>query len=392
MGLVQAFKGALQGTLADQWKDIITAGYFDEHTVVAPGVLKQINKGRVSNYNTSNCVITNGSKIFIPENTAAFIFSQSGIEEIISEAGGYTYTRGQDSIFNNNGSGDSLLGRFSKSIVDQMKDRFTYDGQTSDEKQIAFINLREIRDIKFGTKEPLIYNDLFYGTDLTIQAFGSFSLKIVDPVKFVRNYVPANVVSYSFDNQKVRSQILAEFLQSFMDALNSLSTQYRISQLPSQANEIATAIQTEGSHAGTWNERFGFEVISVGIENIALSPESKELVKKYSENKMNLKAYEDISQRGSNNAAQQNISQGIKDHGLGEAGGMLFGMNMVQAMNPMTVEIQQENQTAQPIQYSKKAMSFDEKFEMLNKLKKLLDDGILSEDEFHTKKKEILGL
>ena len=38
MGLVQAFKGALGSTFADQWKDIITAGYFDEHTVVVPGI------------------------------------------------------------------------------------------------------------------------------------------------------------------------------------------------------------------------------------------------------------------------------------------------------------------------------------------------------------------
>ena len=67
MGLVQAFKGALGGTFADQWKDIITAGYFDEHTVVVPGILKQTNNGRGSNYSGSNGVITNGSKIFVPE-------------------------------------------------------------------------------------------------------------------------------------------------------------------------------------------------------------------------------------------------------------------------------------------------------------------------------------
>lgn len=28
------------GTFADQWKDIITAGHFDEHTVASPGVLQ----------------------------------------------------------------------------------------------------------------------------------------------------------------------------------------------------------------------------------------------------------------------------------------------------------------------------------------------------------------
>lgn len=172
MGLIQAFTGSIGGTFADQWKDIITAGYFDEYTVVAPGVLKQTNNGRGSNYNGSNGVISKGSKIYVPENTAAFIFSQSGIEEIISESGGYTYVEGQDSVFYNDGS--SLGNNLRKSLVDQITDRFSYGGQTSEQKQIAFVNLREIRGIKFGTKGPLIYNDIFYGVDLSVRSFGNF--------------------------------------------------------------------------------------------------------------------------------------------------------------------------------------------------------------------------
>lgn len=32
MGILQAIGGAVGGTFGDQWKDIITAGHFDEHT------------------------------------------------------------------------------------------------------------------------------------------------------------------------------------------------------------------------------------------------------------------------------------------------------------------------------------------------------------------------
>ena len=97
MTIIQAFAGALGGTFADQWKDIITAGPFDEHTAVAPGVLKRTNNGRGTNSGGSMGVISNGSKIFVPENTAAFIFSQAGIEGIITQAGGYEYQSGQSS-------------------------------------------------------------------------------------------------------------------------------------------------------------------------------------------------------------------------------------------------------------------------------------------------------
>ncbi len=52
-------------------------------------------------------------------------------------------------------------------------------------------------------------------------------------------------------------------------------------------------------------------------------------------NKMNVAAYEGVSQQAGNMAAQQRIAQGIQDNGFGD-GGMLLGMNMAQSINPMT--------------------------------------------------------
>ena len=76
MAIIKAFAGALGGTFADLWKDIITAGRFDEYVVVAPGVPRGTNNGRGSNEYGSEGVISNGSHIYVPENTAAFIFSE----------------------------------------------------------------------------------------------------------------------------------------------------------------------------------------------------------------------------------------------------------------------------------------------------------------------------
>lgn len=370
MGIIKAFTGAISGTFADQWKDIITAGTFDVHTVVSPGIYKSTYSERGTNMYGSEGVISNGSKIYVPENTAAFIFSQSGIEEIILEPGGYEYKSGQESIFDGDG--------IASSIFKQVKDRVSYGGITADYKQLAFVNLREIRDIKFGTKGAHVYNDLYYGTDLEIFAYGSFTVQVKDPVKFIRNYVPANVTYYSFNDTKVRSQILSEFLQSFTVALNSLSSTYRISQLPAQANIISEMVANDAHNAGTWGDRFGFEIVKVAIENIEFTEESRELVKQYSANKMSLKAYDDVSQRVSDIASQQKIAEGIQEKGLGDGGGMIFGMNLAQRLGA------NENQ--------KKEMSFDDQIEALKKLKDLVDAGILTEEEFQAKKREIMDL
>ena len=391
MGILQAIGGAVGGTFGDQWKDIITAGHFDEHTALIPGEQRNTDNGRGSNGHGSEGVITNGSKIYVPENTAAFIFSQSGIENIISQPGGYEYHDGQDSVFNGDGIGNS--------IFKQIGERIGYGGITSDYKQIAFVNLREIRDIKFGTRGPLMYNDLFYGTDLEIFAYGSFSIRIGDPVRFIRNFVPANVTYYSFDDQRARSQILAEFLQSFTVALNALSTQYRISQLPAQANDIAIKVANDGQNAGTWPARFGFNIVKIGIENIEFSPDSRALVQKYSANKMDLKAYEDVSQHASNVAAQQKIAHGVEADGFGDAGAMMFGAAFTQGVNPVTGAQTNAAVAQQPMAAQQPAstvavpsMSVGEQLDAVKKLKELLDAGILTKDEFDSKKKQILGL
>lgn len=373
MGLIKAFSGAISGTFADQWKDIVTADSFDEHTVMVPGILQRSNNGRGSNFYGSDGVLTNESKIFVPENTAAVIFNQAGIEEIITDAGGYQYDGGQESVF---GGGGVV-----KSIFDQVKDRVAYGGQTSDQKYISFINLREIRDIKFGTKGALIYNDVYYKTDLEIRSFGSFSIRVTDAEKLIKNFIPSNTFYYSFDDIRVRNQILSEFIQSFTVALNSLSSNYRISVLPSKANEIAETVKSTDSNAGTWKERFGFEIVSVGIENIELTEQSKILVNQYSSNRMNLSAYDDITQNASNISAQQKIAEGVQEHGLGDSG-MFFGMNLATNLNPKNASINEETQQSLPI---------EQQIELLKKLKELVDAEILTQEEFDVKKKEIMG-
>ena len=371
MGIIRAITSAVGGTFADQYKDIITAGSFDEHTVVVPGILKSTNNGRGANVNGSSGIISNGSKIFVPENTAAFIFSQSGIENIITTPGGFEYQDGEASLFNGDG--------FKKSIFKQAVDRVGYGGISSTQKEIAFVNLREIRDIRFGTRGPQVYHDLFYDCDLEIYAYGSFTIKIIDAERFIRNFVPANTSYYSFDDEKVRSQVLSDFIQSFIVALNSLSSQYRISQLPSCANTIAATITGSSINAGTWGNRFGFEIVQVSIENIEFSEASRDLVNQFNTNRMNVRAYEGVSQRASDISAQQKIATGVQENGMGNMGGMVFGMNFAQGLGTKAEQ-------------KKPALSFDEQIEALKKLKELLDAGILTQDEFESKKREIMGL
>lgn len=386
MGILDAAFDSIGGVLADQWKDIVTAAPFDEHTVVAPGIRKDSQNGRGANYGSED-ILSNGSIIFVPENTAAFVFSQAGIEQVITQPGGFEYRNGEATVFDEKDRREKGIGNI---LLGQAADRIGFSGMSSEEKRVAFVNLREIRGLKFGTRGPLAYNDLFYGTDLEIYSFGSFSVQVTDAERFVRNFVPANVTSYSLDDPQARTQLLAEFLNSFIAAVNSLSATYRISQLPSQTNEISAAIAGEDENAGTWPERFGLKLAAVAIENIEFSDQSRELVRQFSEKKMGVRAYEDVSQHAANVAAQQMIAEGVRDNGLGDGGGMLFGMNLASALNPQNGSVVGATETPQSTKGD--GGSLDDKIETLKKLKDLLDVGILSQEEFDAKKREILGL
>ncbi len=391
MGIIDAAFDSFSGTLADQWKDIVTAGKFDERTVVAPGIRKATQDGYGYNHGQAD-ILSNGSIIYVPENTAAFVFSQSGIEEVITESGGYEYRNGQLSVFDKQSREDAGIVR---TIFSQTAQRIGFSGMSPDDKRVSFVNLRELRGIKFGTHGPLAYNDSFYGTDLEIYSYGLFSIKVVDAVKFVRNYLPANVGSYSFDSLETRKQLVAEFLHSFIVALNSLSAEYRISQLPSQADAIAASIASESANAGTWPERFGIELCGIAVENIEFSEDSRELVRAFSEKKMNVKAYEGVSAEAGNMAAQQMIAEGVRDKGLGEGGNMLFGLGFAGGLNPQNasqVAAAGVAQTAPAASSTTQAQSLDEQLETLKKLKELVDMGVLTQEEFDAKKKQMLGL
>ena len=60
---------------------------------------------------------------------------------------------------------------------------------------------------------------------------------------------------------------------------------------------------------------------------------------------------------------------------------MLFGMNLAQGMTPRG-----EGVTGGSV------LPLDEQIEAVKQLKELLDEGMLSQEEFDAKKKEIMGL
>jgi len=84
---------------------------------------------------------------------------------------------------------------FSGSLDAAVKDTFErlkFGGQTPHEQRVFYINLQEIKGIKFGTRNPVNYFDQFYNAELFLRAHGSYSIRIIDPLRFYAEAVPRN--------------------------------------------------------------------------------------------------------------------------------------------------------------------------------------------------------
>ena len=133
MGFIKAFTGALSGTFADQWKDF----YAPRTDVPATAALFQAvpsgtNAGRGENYKGSENIITNGSKMIVPEGTALITVQDGQITGLIAEAGGYEFKSddvNSKSLF----AGDGILS----STLGQSWERFKFGGQPGSQ-QLAF--------------------------------------------------------------------------------------------------------------------------------------------------------------------------------------------------------------------------------------------------------------
>ena len=207
-GIDQGIRRRVGRTFADQWLDIITVGQFGEHVALMPGVYQEANQGRGSNTSIPPPSSPTARASMFPENTAAFIFDQSGIESIITESGGYEYrTGGTESVFAGDGIGKSIFG--------QIGERFKYGGEPVANKRVAFVNLREIRGLQFGTPAPAHVPTTSSTTPIRhSRARGMMSLRITNSDRVHPAISCRRTWITSVSMTPKRSRSLGEFMRS----------------------------------------------------------------------------------------------------------------------------------------------------------------------------------
>jgi membrane protease subunit (stomatin/prohibitin family) len=407
MGFIQAFQGAIGGMFADTWKDYLTIPNGVNATVgVTPGVMSGTNAGRGSNTKGSENIITNGSLIVVPEGFALITVENGAITGFVSVAGGYQWSS-TDINSQSFLSGGGLIA----STIKQSWERFKFGGQPGAQQLAFFINLKEIPDNRFGTQSEIYWDDAYMNAQVGAICRGSYTLRIVDPILFVKQFLPvqfysANAPMFDFAdfNNQAAEQLFNEVVGSLAAAFAAYTNQpdknNRISRIQSDAVGFAQSLGAAVESGYQWQGDRGLASVMAALASIEYDETSRALLADVQ------KADALMGSRG-NSFLQQSVARGVEAAGSNPTGdgalGMAFmGMGM-NAMGGMAQGLQQPP-TGQPVvagnapqaadnngSAAPAAATGEDPYEKLTKLKGLLDSGVITQEDFDAAKAKVLG-
>ncbi len=318
MGLVLAAAHAAGSTLRDQWKEYFYCDSIPSDTICVKGHKKTtgfLNRG-------NDDVITDGSIIDVADGQCMIIVASGQVYDVCAEPGVYRYSnKSEPSLFVGN------LGSSIKDVFAKMGERITFGGETAARQEVYYFNTKEITGLKYGTASPVPFRvvDQRAGIDIdiSVKAFGEYSVKVIDPILFYTN-VCSNVKD-SYKVEQISDQMRSELLTALQPAFARLSAQgIRYSEVPGHTQELADALNEELSKK--WKDIRGMEIVSFGVSSIKADEEDEKMIKDMQRNA----AYKDPSLAAATLVGAQ--AQAVKDAANNANGAAMgfMGMNAVQ--------------------------------------------------------------
>jgi membrane protease subunit (stomatin/prohibitin family) len=273
---------------------------------------------------------------------------------------------------------------------------------------VYFVNMRQISGMKWGTPQPVMVTDPEFSV-VPLRAFGTFNFRVTDPKKFFTEFAGT-------DRRVTTDEVMEHFrgivVSSFSSALKKSGKS--IVEINANAQDLGTqllpALQTDFA-------ALGLELLKFNVENVSLPEDiqkaltSQDLKIRETRRVGTAQTEVDMQRMMQENMiqlqklkAQAELSGSVEDMqkfmqmqaaiGMGTPGTpgatghsagtdmmqMAMGMNMAQQM------MQGVNAAgAKPVQSKEDVMK------TLKELGELKAAGVLTEDEFNAKKKELLA-
>jgi membrane protease subunit (stomatin/prohibitin family) len=254
-----------------------------------------------------------------------------------------------------------------------------FGGTSPFQAQVYFISMKKFIDLKWGTKSPINFKDAEL-TYVQLRASGKFSIRIKDPRQFLIEIVSTQGLYKTNEIEDYLRDAIVSRLNAVLG--KNLRTVFELGQYYPQ---IETGVKAEVTD---FFNAMGIELTDLIIVGIVPPEEVQEKINERSGMGAvgNLDAYMKFKTAQAMEKAAENEGSGMAGLGAGMGAGLGMANMMSQSFQGMKQgEEKQEETKAEEKKSSEDIMS------TIEKLGKMKTDGLITQEEFDEKKKELLA-
>ena len=260
------------------------------------------------------------------------------------------------------------------------------------------MSLKELPDNRFGTQSEIYWDDGYLNAQVGAITRGSYTLQIVDPIRFVKSFVPASylqpgqVFDFTDLDNAAASQLFNEVVSSLAPAFslytNDPAKGNRITRIQQDAIGFASSLSDAVERAYRWKTDRGLVIVKTAIVSIEYDAHTREMLKTVqradalagARGNANLQASvaAGVQAAGENAGVSGIMGMGIATGGLGG----LAGLQQPVAPAPAVV----------PAPQAAPAPAADDPIARLTKAKQMLDAGLITQADYDAVKAKALGL
>ena len=262
-----------------------------------------------------------------------------------------------------------------------------FGGNTPFTAEVWFINKTVKRNLKWGTPQRIPLLDPQFGFPINVGAFGQWGFRIDDSRSFVAQVVGAQLGA---DSTKIYEYFIGEIVEKLSQSVSRLiAGGVPLLQVNTKLTDISQAVTQAIVPEFS---RFGIELVNFSISNISIPPDEMKKIQDVMAKRMEMqvlgsvpvgqgyltaKSFEVMGEAAKNSGAVGGMMGVAAGVGLGLGAGLPMGQQMAQAVQP-------------GIQPPTSASAADSPMAKLETLKKLLDTGLLTAEEYATKRAAII--
>ena len=264
-----------------------------------------------------------------------------------------------------------------------------FGGTSPFQAQVYFIAMKKFIDLKWGTKSPINFRDAELNY-VQLRASGKFSIRVKDPRQFMVEIVSTQGLYTTNEIEDYLRDGIVSRLNSVLG--KNLKTVFELGQFYPQ---IESGVKAE---VADFFNAMGIELTDMIIAGIVPPEEVQEKINERSAMGAigDLDAYMKFKTASAIEKAAESDAGGIAGVGAGLGAGMGMANMMTQSMQNMqqqkkSDDDKEEKKEDKKEEKKEEKMSAEEIMSTIEKLGKMKEGGLITQEEFDEKKKGLLA-